>query len=531
MTPPPLPELQPQTRIGPYEIVRVLGHGGAGTVYLVRQEKPIARLAALKLLRLEMRVPEVVARFELEHRLLAAMDHPNIARVLDVGRSDRTGTYIVMEYVEGVELRKYCDERTLPVADRLELFLTVCRAIQHAHGRGVLHRDLKPSNVLVGEQDGRPRPVVIDFGVARWIDRAGGADLTRQGQPLGTPHYMSPEQLELSPEQIDARTDVYSLGVLLFELVVGVLPHERKYSPYHPQTLVESVRREESTRPSTKFGRLAAEAAEIARARRTTRDTLLALIRGDLDWILLKALEKDRERRYATVSELAADVERYVERRPIVARPPSSAYRFERFVARNRLAFAACAALLAATVAGAGASALWFARAARSWRERSEVVELCHAVRSEAANAHLWLEETLADDPQKDLERDVREPIRRSIERLSEARLAEARVASPEAVANLRGMRDGLERLDRLAVERWEQRSGEGRTGMELDQRFDEEYERVQTLSADTAGALQDGALAEWRRTAGIGVAANAIGLLALACVIAFAARAWRRRV
>ena len=302
-------------QIGPYRILEVIGEGGMGTVYLAEQREPIRRKVALKVIKLGMDTKEVLARFEVEQHALTIMNHPNIARVLDAGSTPEGRPYFVMEYVPGVPLTTHCDRERLTTKERLKLFISVCQAVQHAHQKSVIHRDLKPSNILVTLQDGKPVPKIIDFGVAK----ATAQRLTEQtlytelGQIVGTPEYMSPEQAEMSGSDIDTRTDVYSLGAILYELLVGALPFDSKSLRSAGYAEIQRIIREvDPPKPSTRFIQVEADSETTATRRRTDRRTLLRRLRGDLDWITMKALEKNRARRYESASELAADVERHL---------------------------------------------------------------------------------------------------------------------------------------------------------------------------------------------------------------------------
>ncbi|PTX90638.1 serine/threonine-protein kinase [Opitutus sp. ER46] len=356
--------------LGRYRLEQKLGEGGCGAVYLAEQQAPVRRRVALKVIKLGMDTRAVIARFEAERQALALMDHPDIARVFDAGATDAGRPYFVMEYVEGIPITRFCDEHALPVRARLELFARVCLALQHAHQKGVIHRDVKPSNILVALVDGVPAPKVIDFGIAKATqDRLTDRTLvTAVGQFIGTPAYMSPEQVDQRDVDVDIRSDVYALGVLLYELLAGRLPLE-------PGTLTQGgldsfrrlAREGAVVRPSAKVAALAAaEQADVARGRSTTPRALVAALRGDLDWITARCLEKDPDRRYGTARELAADVLRHVRREPVEARPPGALYRVERFVARNRLACASAAAVLAALLAGTGVSVWQAVRATRA---------------------------------------------------------------------------------------------------------------------------------------------------------------------
>jgi serine/threonine protein kinase/Tfp pilus assembly protein PilF len=351
------------TVIGPYKLAEQIGEGGMGAVWMAQQTEPVKRLVALKLIKAGMDTKQVIARFEAERQALALMDHPNIARVLDAGTTDAGRPYFVMDLVKGIPITRYCDEHHLTPRQRLELFVPVCQAVQHAHQKGVIHRDLKPSNVLVARYDGRPVPKVIDFGVAK----AAGQPLTEQtlvtgfGAIVGTLEYMSPEQAEVNQLDIDTRSDIYSLGVLLYELLAGSPPFTRKeLEKAGMLEMLRVIREQEPSRPSAKLS--TAEGLPTLAANRGTEPAKLTkLLRGELDWIVLKALEKDRTRRYETANGFARDVQKYLADEPVLACPPSTGYRLRKFARRNRgrLAVAAGACVLAAAVLG---SVGWVAR-------------------------------------------------------------------------------------------------------------------------------------------------------------------------
>ncbi len=359
-------------RIGPYKILDVLGEGGMGVVYLAEQAEPVRRRVALKIIRLGMDSKQVIARFESERQALAVMDHPNIAKIYDGGVTDTGRPYFVMELVQGTPITAYADTHKLTVDERLRLFIDVCHAVQHAHQKGVIHRDLKPSNVLVSQRDNRPIVKVIDFGIAK----AMGQELTertlvtRVGQMIGTPEYMSPEQAEMSGLDVDTRTDVYSLGVILYELVVGTLPFDFAGAP--GMSLALALRERSLTRPSTRLTGLGPGQSTVAALRRTTPRFLRRELRGDVDWIILKAIETDRTRRYETANGLALELERHLSNQPILARPPSVSYRFGKFVRRHRAAVVAAAIAVVAVLAGASAATVGFvhARASQAVAER-----------------------------------------------------------------------------------------------------------------------------------------------------------------
>jgi serine/threonine protein kinase len=346
----PLSDLPEGRRIGPYTILEKIGEGGFGTVYLARQDQPIRRNVALKLVRAGASSAQVLARFEAERQVLALMDHPNIAVVYDAGVSEEGDPYFVMEHVAGSPITKYADEERLGVEDRLRLFQQLCEGMQHAHQKGVIHRDLKPSNVLVTRAGEKALVKVIDFGVAKAI----GARLTEEtlhtqaGVVIGTPEYMSPEQASLSPSGVDTRSDVYSLGVMLYELLVGALPFDR--DPEDLLGLLQLIRDKEPPRLTTRLDSLGAAAPEIAARRRTDRQSLARRLRGELESIVNKALEKEPSRRYSSASTLAEDIGRHLGNLPILARSPSTAYQIQKLVARHRGVAAVGAALVAALI-------------------------------------------------------------------------------------------------------------------------------------------------------------------------------------
>jgi len=343
------------TEIGPYRLLERIGQGGMGEVYLAQQSTPIVRRVALKIVKPGMESAEVLARFHAERQALARMAHPNVAQVHGAGSTDDGRPYFVMEYVEGVPIDAYCDERRLDTRARLEILLEVCEGVQHAHQKGLIHRDLKPSNVLVTEHEGRPVPKVIDFGVARATTGRLAAQtlLTQLGQIVGTLDYMSPEQADPTGAAVDTRSDVYSLGVVLYQLVSGLLPFERESMAGLPlSALLAALRETEPTPPSTRLRRQPDSGTTIASRHGTHARALVGQLAGDLDWICLKALEKDPARRYASASELSADLRRYLAHEPVLAGPPGALYRARKFVRRNRVAVTAGVLVTAASVAG-----------------------------------------------------------------------------------------------------------------------------------------------------------------------------------
>jgi serine/threonine protein kinase/Tol biopolymer transport system component len=335
---PPVAE-GPGSIIGRYKLLEKIGEGGMAVVYMAEQTEPIRRKVALKIIKLGMDTRQVIARFEAERQVLALMDHPSIAKVLDAGATETGRPYFVMELVQGVSITEYCDQNSLSTRDRLALFLQVCHAVQHAHQKGIIHRDIKPSNVMVTHHDGKPVPKVIDFGIAKATNQklTEKTLFTRYAHIIGTPAYMSPEQAELSDLDIDTRSDIYSLGVLLYELLTGTTPfseEELRKAGYIEMQRV--IREQEPIKPSTKISTLGDTSTEIAKRRKCTPDLLRKAIRGDLDWIVMKSLEKDRVRRYDTASGLAEDIRRHLEHEPVLARGPSAPYRLRKFLRRHR---------------------------------------------------------------------------------------------------------------------------------------------------------------------------------------------------
>src|SRR6516164_7247963 len=356
------------TKIGPYKLIEQIGEGGFGLVFVAEQTEPVRRKVALKILKPGMDSRQVVARFEAERQALAIMDHPNIARVLDAGATDTGRPYFVMELVRGIPITAYCDQNQLPPRERLELFVSVCHAIQHAHQKGVIHRDIKPSNVLVTSHDGKPVAKVIDFGVAKAIHQplTERTIYTNFAQMIGTPLYMSPEQAEMSGLDIDTRSDIYSLGVLLYELLTGSTPLAMKrVATAAYDEIRRLIREDEPPKPSTRLSG-SDSLASIAAQRHTEPARLSKLVRGDLDWITMKALEKDRTRRYETANGLARDIQRHLADEVVEARPPSLAYRLRKFARKHRAALATAVALALLLVVGITASTWMAVRATRA---------------------------------------------------------------------------------------------------------------------------------------------------------------------
>src|SRR6516164_1573155 len=365
------------TMIGRYKLLEKVGEGGFGVVYVAEQREPVKRRVALKIIKLGMDTRQVIARFEAERQALALMDHPNIAKVLDAGATGTGRPYFVMELVRGIKITDYCEQNQLSTRERLDLFISVCQAIQHAHQKGIIHRDIKPSNILVTLHDGVPVPKVIDFGIAKATqgELTDKTVYTQLQEFIGTPAYMSPEQAEMSGLDIDTRADIYSLGVLLYELLTGKTPFDAEdLLKAGLEQMRRTIREKEPLKPSTRLSQQLV-AADVSRRKSGPSDRgeisadvrrrlqvrkLIELLRGELDWIVMRCLEKDRTRRYATANGLASDVQRYLNTEPVTARPPSQLYRFRKMVRRNKLAFGTASAVAAALVIGLGLSTWLF---------------------------------------------------------------------------------------------------------------------------------------------------------------------------
>ncbi|MEM9408224.1 MAG: serine/threonine-protein kinase, partial [Acidobacteriota bacterium] len=361
--------------IGPYRLIQRIGSGGMGEVWEAEQSEPIQRRVAIKLLRFGLQTRQILARFETERQALALMDHPTIAKVFDAGTAWDGRPYFVMELIQGAPINEYCDRRRLGTRERLELFRKVCDGVQHAHQKAIIHRDLKPSNVLVAEQGDQPEPKIIDFGIAKaTAQRLTERTLfTELGQIVGTPEYMSPEQAVGGGEDVDTRSDVYSLGVLLYELLTGSLPFESKeLREGGYDEIRRRIREDEPPRPSTRVSGLGETATAVANRRSTQSGQLVRRLRGDLDWITMKALEKDRRRRYGSPADLGADVDRHLDSLPVQAGPPSAAYRATKFVRRHRFGVA-FAAVVGVLLMALGVSTIVQSRQVAAERDRANL--------------------------------------------------------------------------------------------------------------------------------------------------------------
>jgi len=405
-------------RIGPYKILSSLGEGGFGVVYLAEQQRPVRRRVALKVIKAGMDTKQVVARFEAERQALAMMDHPNIAKVFDAGVTENGRPYFVMEVVQGEPVTNYCDRHRLTIDQRLELFVSICQAIQHAHQKGIIHRDIKPSNVLVAIRDDRPVPKIIDFGVAKATAQqlTERTLFTEQGQLIGTPAYMSPEQAEMTGLDIDTRSDIYSLGVMLYELLTGARPFDdNALKAAGFAGIARIIREQEPPKPSTRLSSLGDTSGGLAKSRQLNPDGLRRRLRGDLDWIVMKALEKDRTRRYATSLDFAEDVERYTKHEPVEAGPPGTVYRLRKYVRKHRLPLA-IGALIAVILVAAVIVSSYFAVQSREERDYSRQKE-----REATTQAQLAKDAQRDADRERDRAKEQEQEAKRQAERAKAA--------------------------------------------------------------------------------------------------------------
>jgi serine/threonine protein kinase len=433
-------------QIGNYRLERLLGVGGMGSVWLAEQTAPVRRSVALKLIRAGMYDENAVQRFQSERQSLALMDHPAIAKVFEAGTTAQGQPYFVMEYVPGLPITEYCDQKKLKIRDRIELLIQVCEGVQHAHQKAIIHRDLKPANILIVEVDGKPAPRIIDFGVARSATQrlSDQTQYTQFGQFIGTPGYMSPEQMDPNTQDIDTRTDVYSLGVILYVLLSGTQPFESSRQKHQPlDELLRKLREEEPPRPSTRVRADWDSSAGTAQARGVEPRQLANQLRGDLDWIAMKALDKDRTRRYGAPSELAADLRRYLGNEPVVARPPSLAYQTGKFVKRNKLALAVAAVFVLVVLAGTVAL-MREARIARVEQARAE--QHFQSLRKLTDSLLFEFHDSIENLPGSTAAREL--VVRRALEYLEQI---ESEVHNDPAT--LRDLAAGYERIGRIRAE------------------------------------------------------------------------------
>ncbi|MHC4432369.1 MAG: protein kinase domain-containing protein [Planctomycetota bacterium] len=460
------------TIIGPYKLLEKIGEGGMAVVYMAEQQKPIHRKVALKVIRLGMDTKSVIARFEAERQALALMDHPNIAMVLDAGATETGRPYFVMDLIPGLPITEYCDKNRLSIGERLALFTSVCNAVQHAHQKGIIHRDIKPSNIMVTQHNGQPIPKVIDFGIAKATNQrlTEKTLFTRHAHVIGTPAYMSPEQAELSDLDVDTRTDIYSLGILLYELLTGTTPFgEEQLREAGYLQMQRIICEAEPTKPSTKLSTLGEALTDIARWHNCTPELMPKLVRGDLDWIVMKSLEKDRTRRYDTASALAVDIQRHLRSEPVQAAAPSISYKARKFARRHRVFVAAGLFVVAALVIVAVVSAMYASQVALHAREseqaRQEITGLLAASyvdqaqtlceQGQVGRGMLWLTESLNRAPagSSDLDRAVRTSLAAWHGQLHSLRSARqypgrinAAIFSPDGLWFLAGCQDGTAR-------------------------------------------------------------------------------------
>ncbi|UCE47376.1 MAG: protein kinase, partial [Phycisphaerales bacterium] len=426
----------PGTKIGRYELLEMIGEGGMGMVYLAQQKEPVKRKVALKIVKLGMDTKQVVARFEAERQALAVLDHPNIAHVFDAGTTETGRPYFVMEYVKGTSITKYCDENKFSIENRLRLFEQVCEGIHHAHQKGIIHRDLKPSNILVSVHGDRAAPKIIDFGIAKAVTQplTEKTFVTFQGQLLGTPEYMSPEQVDLATQDIDTRSDIYSLGVVLYELLTGAPPFDaEKLREGGIDQILQVIREEEPSTPSARLTSLGDEAKAVAERRKTQIITLARRLHRELEWIPMKAMRKDRMRRYRSASELADDIRNYLTGTPLIAGPESTVYRARKFVRKHAGSVATAALLLVVIILGLVASILLGCRAEQA-REQEAVARVeAERARDKEAALRAEVEQALAraEEAEK-ATREKSEQLRRTLYvnsiQLADAKYREANI-------------------------------------------------------------------------------------------------------
>ncbi|MBL8803625.1 MAG: tetratricopeptide repeat protein [Planctomycetes bacterium] len=492
---------QAGAQIGRYKLLEQIGEGGMGTIWMAEQREPVKRRVALKIIKLGMDTKQVIARFEAERQALAMMDHPHIAKVLDAGATETGRPYFVMEYIKGIPILEFCDQQKIDTRARLELFTKVCHAIQHAHQKGIIHRDIKPSNVLVTLHDGVPVPKVIDFGIAKATssELTSKTLFTEHRQMVGTPAYMSPEQAEMSGLDIDTRSDIYSLGVLLYELLTGTTPFDIKAlleSGF--SEMLRAIREDEPHKPSTRISSLGDTGTRTALQRSVDAKKLSTLLRGDVDWIVMKCLEKDRSRRYETANGLAADILRHLNDEPVLAGAPSAGYKLRKFVRRNRGQVLAGSAVVTALLVGVVAFA-WMAKVAGEQRDRAEsarAAEFAQRQLAEAARGEAEQQRALA------LEQ-AAEAARQETQARKHEREAQNQAAIAEAVAKFQ--------TDMLAAVDPDQLPRDPLTGEPLKDRVTVVHALESAVKLLDAGSLAEQPLVEAKVRATIGATFQAL--------------------